>query len=54
MLTSGIRLVGLFRTAVFQVWLVPWIAVAILWGCQLQLRDTDPLSVGTLGRCLVP
>src|SRR5262249_54953585 len=21
---------------------------------QLQLRDTDPLSVGTLGRCLVP
>ena len=32
MLTSGIRLVGLFRTAVFQVWLVPWIAVAILWG----------------------
>ena len=25
-------LVGLFRTAVFQVWLVPWIAVAILWG----------------------
>jgi multiple sugar transport system permease protein len=32
LLTSGIRLVGLFRTAVFQVWLVPWIAVAILWG----------------------
>jgi trehalose/maltose transport system permease protein len=32
MLTSGIRWVGLFRTAVFQVWLVPWIVVAILWG----------------------
>jgi multiple sugar transport system permease protein len=32
LLTSGIRLVSLFRTAVFQVWLVPWIAVAILWG----------------------
>jgi multiple sugar transport system permease protein len=32
LLTSGIRFVGLFRTAVFQVWLVPWIAVAILWG----------------------
>jgi ABC-type sugar transport system permease subunit len=32
MLTSGIRWVGLFRTAVFRVWLVPWIAVAILWG----------------------
>ena len=32
MLASGIRWVGLFRTAAFQVWLVPWIAVAILWG----------------------
>jgi multiple sugar transport system permease protein len=32
LLSSGIRLVSLFRTAVFQVWLVPWIAVAILWG----------------------
>ena len=32
LLNTGIRFVGLFRTAVFQVWLVPWIAVAILWG----------------------
>ena len=32
MLNSKLRGTGLFRTAVFQVWIVPWIAVTILWG----------------------
>lgn len=32
LLDSGIRHVGLFRAAVFQVWVVPWIVIAILWG----------------------
>jgi multiple sugar transport system permease protein len=32
LLNRGTRFIGWFRTAVFQVWLVPWIAVAILWG----------------------
>ena len=31
-LNSKLRGTGLFRTAVFQVWIVPWIAVTILWG----------------------
>jgi multiple sugar transport system permease protein len=29
---AGIRAVSAFRTAVFLVWVVPWISVAILWG----------------------
>lgn len=32
MLNSKLRGTGLFRGAVFQVWIVPWIAVTILWG----------------------
>ena len=32
LLNSGIRGANLMRTAVFQVWIVPWVAVAILWG----------------------
>ncbi len=32
MLNTKLRGVGLFRGAVFQVWIVPWIAVTILWG----------------------
>ena len=32
MLNSKLRGTGMFRTAVFQVWIVPWIAVTILWG----------------------
>jgi len=31
-LSAGIRLLAFWRTAVFLVWVVPWIAVAILWG----------------------
>ncbi len=31
-LNSGIRGANLFRTGIFQVWIVPWVAVAILWG----------------------
>lgn len=32
LLDSGVRGVGYFRAAVFQVWVVPWIVIAILWG----------------------
>ena len=32
MLNSGIRGVNLFRTGVFQIWVVPWMSVAVLWG----------------------
>lgn len=32
LLDSGIRGVGFFRAAIFQVWVVPWIVIAILWG----------------------
>lgn len=32
MLNSRLRGTGVFRGAVFQVWIVPWIAVTILWG----------------------
>ncbi|MEO1018428.1 MAG: sugar ABC transporter permease [Pseudomonadota bacterium] len=32
LLNSGIRGANLMRTGVFQVWIVPWVAVAILWG----------------------
>jgi multiple sugar transport system permease protein len=31
-LSAGIRFLAFWRTAVFLVWIVPWIAVAILWG----------------------
>jgi multiple sugar transport system permease protein len=31
-LNTGLRGRIAYRTAVFQVWIVPWIAVAILWG----------------------
>jgi multiple sugar transport system permease protein len=32
MLNTGLRGTGFFRSAVFQVWIVPWITVTILWG----------------------
>lgn len=31
LLNSGIRASGLFRGAIFQIWVVPWIVIAILW-----------------------
>jgi multiple sugar transport system permease protein len=38
LLSSGIHGVHLFRTAIFQVWVVPWIVIAILWA---WLFNTD-------------
>lgn len=32
LLNSDIRFVWLIRTAIFQVWVVPWVVVSILWG----------------------
>ncbi len=32
LLNTGIRSAGLFRAAIFQIWVVPWIVIAILWG----------------------
>ncbi len=32
LLDSGLRWSGLYRTLIFQVWVVPWIVIAILWG----------------------
>ncbi len=32
LLNSGLRFAGFFRAAIFQVWVVPWIVIAILWG----------------------
>lgn len=32
LLDSGIRWAGFFRGMIFQVWVVPWIVIAILWG----------------------
>ncbi|MEO1017764.1 MAG: sugar ABC transporter permease [Pseudomonadota bacterium] len=32
LLNSGIRAAPFFRAAIFQVWVVPWIVIAILWG----------------------
>jgi multiple sugar transport system permease protein len=32
LLNSGLRASKLFRAAIFQVWVVPWIVIAILWG----------------------
>ncbi|MFO7320375.1 MAG: sugar ABC transporter permease [Chloroflexota bacterium] len=31
-LNTGLRGTWVFRTAIFQVWVVPWIAATILWG----------------------
>ena len=31
LLNSGIRASGLLRGAIFQIWVVPWIVIAILW-----------------------
>ena len=31
-LNTGLKTTPLFRTAIFQIWIVPWIAVTILWG----------------------
>ncbi len=31
-LNTGIRGAGFFRAAIFQIWVVPWIVIAILWG----------------------
>lgn len=38
LLNGGIRYSGLYRSLIFQVWVVPWIAIAILWG---WLFNTD-------------
>lgn len=32
LLNAGLRAARLFRAAIFQVWVVPWIVIAILWG----------------------
>jgi multiple sugar transport system permease protein len=32
LLNAGLRAANLFRAAIFQVWVVPWIVIAILWG----------------------
>lgn len=32
LLNSGLRGANFFRAAIFQVWVVPWIVIAILWG----------------------
>jgi multiple sugar transport system permease protein len=32
LLNSGLRFAAFFRAAIFQVWVVPWIVIAILWG----------------------
>jgi multiple sugar transport system permease protein len=32
LLNTGLRAAHLFRAAIFQVWVVPWIVIAILWG----------------------
>jgi multiple sugar transport system permease protein len=32
LLNQGLRGTWFFRVAVFQIWVVPWISVAILWG----------------------
>jgi multiple sugar transport system permease protein len=32
LLNSGLRASRFFRAAIFQVWVVPWIVIAILWG----------------------
>ena len=31
-LNRGLRGAGLFRAAIFQIWVVPWIVIAIVWG----------------------
>ena len=32
LLNAGLRGANFFRAAIFQVWVVPWIVIAILWG----------------------
>lgn len=32
LLNQGLRGTAFFRTAIFQIWIVPWISIAILWG----------------------
>ena len=32
LLNQGLRGTQFFRTVIFQIWVVPWISVAILWG----------------------
>lgn len=32
LLNTGIRNANIFRAAIFQIWVVPWIVIAILWG----------------------
>lgn len=32
LLNAGIKAAAFFRAAIFQVWVVPWIVIAILWG----------------------
>jgi multiple sugar transport system permease protein len=32
LLNAGLRAARLFRAAIFQIWVVPWIVIAILWG----------------------
>lgn len=32
LLNAGLRGSGFFRAAIFQVWVMPWIVIAILWG----------------------
>jgi multiple sugar transport system permease protein len=39
LLNSGIRGLSFFRAAIFQVWVVPWIVVSILWGWLFSSFD---------------
>ena len=48
-LNTGLRATRLFRTAIFQIWIVPWIAVTILWG---WLFNVDYGLVNYLARSL--
>jgi multiple sugar transport system permease protein len=32
LLDTGLKAAGFFRAAIFQVWVVPWIVITILWG----------------------
>tara|TARA_Y100000746_G_scaffold149151_1_gene127753 strand:+ start:553 stop:1428 length:876 start_codon:yes stop_codon:yes gene_type:complete len=46
LLNNAIRFSGLYRSLIFQTWVVPWIVIAILWG---WLFNTDyGLVNGTL------
>ena len=48
-LNTGLKATRLFRTAIFQIWIVPWIAVTILWG---WLFNVDYGLVNYLARSL--